>query len=77
MRAQGKKCKDILKVTRKMELDALNVLKFMVTNGLVDNPSKTSMVILNPKSKQGEEISIKITNAIIKQECTFMPMAWV
>ena len=37
--------KDILEVTREMELDALNVLKCMATNGLVANPSKTSMVI--------------------------------
>ena len=32
------------------------------------NPRKTSMVILNYKSKPGEEISIKIENEVIKQE---------
>ena len=40
----------------------------MATNVLVANPSKTSMVILNHKSKPGEEIHIKFGDAIIKQE---------
>ena len=40
----------------------------MASNGLVANPRETYMVILNYKSKPGEEILIKIGNEVIKQE---------
>ena len=33
--------KDLTEIIRKMEIDAVNVLKFMASNGLVANPKKT------------------------------------
>ena len=44
----------------KMEEDANRLLQFMATNGLVANPSKTLMVILNHKNKNYEKIQINI-----------------
>ena len=41
------KDKRIEEVVRKLEEDAINVLKFMASNGLVANPSKTPLLILN------------------------------
>jgi hypothetical protein len=53
-------------VVRKLEEDVINVLKFMASNGLVANPSKTILLILNKNS--GEEIEIKIGEMKIKQD---------
>ena len=50
-----------------MEEDAINVLKFMASNGLVANPKKTKLLFLNLKSKM-DPISIKIGNENIMQE---------
>ena len=57
-------------ITR-MEEDAANVLCYMASNGLVSNAKKTSMVILNIKSKKSDEflpLQIKIGNDSISQE---------
>ena len=53
-------------VISKLEEDAKNVLKFMASNGLVANPSKTTLLILNHKSD--EPVSIKIGTDVVKQE---------
>ena len=42
----------------KLEEDALQVLKFMASNGLVANPSKTKLMILNHKSETPVEINV-------------------
>ena len=42
----------------KLEEDANQVLKFMASNGLVANPSKTTLMILNHKSDSPVEISV-------------------
>ena len=60
------KDKRIEEVVRKLEEDAINVLKFMASNGLVANPSKTTLLILN--NRNGEEIEIKIGETKIKQD---------
>ena len=36
-------------VVKKLEIDAVNVLKFMASNGLVANASKTTLIFLNNK----------------------------
>ena len=50
-----------------LEEDAINVLKFMASNGLVANPKKTTLLFLNLKSKM-DPISINIGNEKIVQE---------
>ena len=50
-----------------MERDALQVMKFMASNGLIANPKKTALLILNHKFIIGEEITVKIGNEDIKQ----------
>ena len=42
-------------VIRKLEEDADGILKFMATNGLVDNPLKTEFMILNERKKKRKE----------------------
>ena len=37
-----------------MEEDAANIMRFMASNGLIANASKTSLVILNQKKKDKE-----------------------
>ena len=58
--------KTLEEVKQKLEVDAEMVLKFMASNGLVANPSKTTLMILNSKEKIPTEI--RIGNAIVKQE---------
>ena len=44
-----------------LEVDAVNVLKFMASNGQVINESKTALILLNMKGKEsntGIEINI-------------------
>ena len=56
-------------VIRKMEEDALQVLKFMASNGLVANAKKTAMLFLNYKnSTDGETIELNIGNELVKQQ---------
>ena len=50
-----------------LEEDALNVLRFMASNGLVANPSKTALLFLNNKNTTNEEISLKIGDTTVKQ----------
>ena len=58
---------------KRLEEDSANVLAYMVSNGLVANATKTSLVILNTDKKNRDEskttpIQIKIGNTIITQE---------
>jgi hypothetical protein len=57
--------KTIKEVIMKLEQDANNVLKFMASNGLVANLTKTTLMILNFKGK--EKVIIKIGEALISQ----------
>ena len=61
---------DIKVVKRRLESDAKNVLRFMASNGLVANPKKTTLVILNQKQNlsNGTPISLKIGSDTITQE---------
>ena len=56
----GTSAKLLETVLQRLEEDAENVLKFMASNGLVANPTKTTLMILN--NKNGEKISIKIND---------------
>ena len=49
-------------IIRKMESDALMVLKFMASNGLVANPKKTTLLFLNLKKK------IELSPSLLKLE---------
>ena len=51
----------------KLEEDGENVLKYMASNGLVANPTKTAMLFLNNKVTENP-IQIKIGDAKITQE---------
>ena len=58
----------ISEVKRMLEEDALNVLKFMASNGLVANPAKTALLFLNQKKSEKSEIqSVKIGEITIDQ----------
>ena len=50
-----------------MEIDAVNVLKFMASNGLVANPKKTTMLFLNLGRNDKKDISIRIGKDEIHQ----------
>ena len=43
-------------VKSKLEEDALQVLKFMASNGRIANPKKTALVFLNQKYDPNNEI---------------------
>ena len=43
---------NVEEVIRKLEIDAKNVLKFMLANGLVVNASKTAFIILKKQMPQ-------------------------
>ena len=58
--------KSLPEVISKLEEDALAVLKFMASNGLVANATKTTFVILGNKSSDAN--SIKIGQTEMKQE---------
>ena len=47
--------KTIEEMIRRMEEDAANVLCFMASNRLVANAKKTSMVVLNLKTKKEDD----------------------
>jgi hypothetical protein len=57
-----------VEVKSKLEEDTEMVLKFMASNGLVANPSKTMLVILN--SKQKASLKIKVGDSTVKQALT-------
>ena len=50
-----------------MEIDAENVLRFMASNGLVANSSKTSFLLLNSKCSD-YELKVKIGSDYVKRE---------
>ena len=52
----------------KLEEDAEEILKFMASNGLVANPTKTTLLIMN--NKEEEEVEVKVGNVQITQEKT-------
>ena len=53
-------------VKRKLEQDAEEVLKFMASNGLLANPSKTTLLMMNKKDE--EIVRIKVGESYIEQE---------
>ena len=52
--------KEITTVMSHMEFDADKLLRYMASNGMVANPKKTAMLILNLKSNSEEQIKIRI-----------------
>jgi hypothetical protein len=58
----------LARVIAKLETDAINVLKFMASNGLVANPKKTVFMLLILKNQSNTRISIKIREVTIQQE---------
>ena len=61
---------NIQEIIRLLELDAMNVLSFMASNGLAANAKKTTFIILNNKKQNeiAEPISIKVGKESITQE---------
>ena len=52
-----------------MEEDAIQVLKFMASNGLIANPKKTAMLFLNTRnSTSGVPIEINIGKELVIQD---------
>ena len=52
--------KALEKVCEILEEDAINVLKFMASNGLMANPSKTSLMFRNLKQEGNEKVDIMV-----------------
>ena len=63
----GVKGNSVSEIVPKLEEDGENVLKYMASNGLVANPSKTALLFLNNKAK-GDPIEINIGKVKITQE---------
>ena len=60
---------DLNEVKRRLEIDAVNILKFMASNGLVANPKKTSLMFLGTnKLATKESESLKIGKETVIQE---------
>ena len=55
----------ILRILSMLEEDALNILQFMASNGLVANPKKTAFMLLNCKGDT--KFSVKIGESVIEQ----------
>ena len=53
-------------VKEKLEEDAEEILKYMASNGLVANPTKTTLLMMNQNTE--ERIKIKVGEANIEQE---------
>ena len=51
-----------------LEEDAVGVLKFMASNGLLANPTKTTLMVINNKNKDEPTLEVKVGEALIKQE---------
>ena len=51
-----------------MEADADMVLRFMASNGLVANPTKTSLIFINLQSNTQMPITIRVGKEIVTQE---------
>ena len=62
--------KSIKELLPKLEEEAKRVLKFMVSNGLIANPVKTSFLIVNPELKLEVPVEIKVGNNTVTQEKT-------
>ena len=60
---------DLNEVKRSLEIDEVNILKFMASNGLVANPKKTSLMFLGTdKLAANESETLKIGKAFVIQE---------
>ena len=60
---------DLNEVKRRLEIDVVNILKFMASNGLVANPKKTSLMFLGTdKMAANESETLKIGKVIVTQE---------
>ena len=56
--------KDLDEIIKKMEIDAVIVLKFMASNGLVANPKKTTLLYLNFINIEFKSLLIRLGNYI-------------
>ena len=63
----GTSCKTVEETIKNMETDSMSVLKYMASNGLVANPKKTSMLILNCKPADMPQ-SVKIGEDMVNRE---------
>ena len=59
--------KELQIVKSELESDAVQVMRFMASNGLIANPKKTALVILNKKFDPLNEISMKIGKDVVVQ----------
>ena len=57
----------ILEVIRRLEIDALNVLRFMASNGFFANENKTKFIVLNNNSSD-EKRTIQVGKEQVVQE---------
>ena len=59
---------NIEEVILKLEEDADLILRFMASNGLVANPKKTTLMILNHNNKSHTQVEVKVGQDTISQE---------
>ena len=52
----------------KLEEDGEEILKFMASNGLVENPTKITLLIMN--NKEEGAVQVTVGNALVLQEKT-------
>ena len=58
--------KNVAEVVSKLEEDGEEILKFMASNGLVANPKKTTLLIMN--NKEEGEVQVTVGNAKVPQQ---------
>ena len=58
--------KNVAEVVSKLEEDGEEILKFMASNGLVANPQKTTLLIMN--NKEEGEVQVTVGNATVSQQ---------
>ena len=59
--------KSLEEIINKLEEEADLVLRFMASNGLIANPSKTTFMVLNNKTINDIKAEVKVGEASIKQ----------
>ena len=62
------KGENLEEVILKLEEDADLVLRFMASNGLVANPSKTTLMILNNNNKALDLVEVKVGSNMVTQQ---------
>ena len=64
----GTSSKTVEETIRRMEIDAEAVLRYMATNGLVANASKTSFLLLGAHNPEHKNANLKIGSDVLQRE---------